>query len=336
MGHPREEVEEAFAEFIRRGVENRDWPAWAALSPTTPSTSSTTSALPGPARDPRLDRGRHGPVPEHDLLGRLARHRGRPGGLLHLEPPAGPGRRRHLLLVPQHQPDRLRGRREWSREEDFYNPADANRAVGHWYRAGGSKATPRNDDLVAPEDWAPLPRPRARPHRGRGRLPPLRRAGPPGRGVRRLGDLGQAVRRGRPLLRAPLRPLQRPGRDQGLDRRGHAALPRDGLPDPLDGSTATGASSSPNRLPDPTGGDTPYEFPACVVLHYAGDDHGPTRRTATTPTRPPRSSWLARRRRTSCPKASSSPSSSPVPIGGADRPAVRVHDLPAVLPTAAA
>ena len=27
-----------------------------------------------------------------------------------------------------------------------------------------------------------------------------------------------------------------------------------------------------NRLPDPTGGDAEYEFPACVVLHYAGDD----------------------------------------------------------------
>jgi len=27
-----------------------------------------------------------------------------------------------------------------------------------------------------------------------------------------------------------------------------------------------------NRLPDPTGGDAVYQFPTCVILHYAGDD----------------------------------------------------------------
>ena len=31
-------------------------------------------------------------------------------------------------------------------------------------------------------------------------------------------------------------------------------------------------SVAQNWLPDPTGGDAEYQFPGCVVLHYAGND----------------------------------------------------------------
>ena len=50
-----------------------------------------------------------------------------------------------------------------------------------------------------------------------------------------------------------------------------------------------------NRLPDPTGGDTTYEFPACVVLHYAGDDQWSYEEDCYNPDEAPQvvTDWIA-------------------------------------------
>ena len=160
MGHPREEVEAAFETFIQRGVVERDWPAWAALftddAEYIEHNLGTFQGQPA-IHDWIVDAMTPFPnmtfsVDWHVIEGdRVAFYIWN-----HLPDPEG-GDAFHSF--PNISLIDYAGDGKWSREEDFYNPNDANRVVGGWYKAGGSKATPENDDLVAPEDWAPLPRP---------------------------------------------------------------------------------------------------------------------------------------------------------------------------------
>ncbi len=120
--------------------------------------------VPGTARHPRLDRRSHDPVPEHDLLGGLARDRGRSGRLLHLEPPARPRRWRRLPLVPEHQPHRLRGRREVVPRGGLLQPGRRHpgrrRLVpGRWVQGDTGERRPRRPRGLGPAAPAPGARP---------------------------------------------------------------------------------------------------------------------------------------------------------------------------------
>lgn len=275
MGHPREEVEEAFAEFIRLGVENRDWPAWAGLF--TDDAEYIEHNLGHFSGQPAIHDwivDAMAPFPNmtfsvdwHVIEGdRVAFYIWN-----HLPDPAGGDT---YYSFPNISLIDYAGDGKWSREEDFYNPADANRAVGDWYRAGGSKETPENDDLVAPEDWAPLPRP---PEHDRTEVEAaFHRYVERGRQAVETGDWETWSKQfvedaryfehhygrfnGRAEIKDWIVGVMQPFPEMDFPTRWMG----------IDGNRVVFVAG--NRLPDPTGGDTLYEFPACVVLHYAGDD----------------------------------------------------------------
>ena len=90
---------------------------------------------------------------------------------------------------------------------------------------------------------------------------------------RRLGPVGRPVHRRRPVPRAPLRLLQRAGRDPRVDQVGDAAVPDDGVP-----AVVLAHRRQPRQRPDPqhpsrrpTGDDGYYGFDVNTILHYAGN-----------------------------------------------------------------
>ncbi len=126
MGHPREEVEEAFAEFIRLGVENRDWPAWAALF--TDDAEYIEHNLGHYSGQPAIHDwivDAMAPFPNmtfsvdwHVIEGdRVAFYIWN-----HLPDPAGGDT---YYSFPNISLIDYAGDGKWFREEDFYNPADA-------------------------------------------------------------------------------------------------------------------------------------------------------------------------------------------------------------------
>jgi predicted SnoaL-like aldol condensation-catalyzing enzyme len=275
MGHSRAEVEAAFQTFLQRGVVERDWPAWAALF--TDDAEYIEHNLGHFQGQPAIHDwivGAMTPFPNmtfsvdwHVIEGdRVAFYIWN-----HLPDPEG-GDAFHSF--PNISLIDYAGDGKWSREEDFYNPADANRVVGGWYKAGGSKATPENDDLVAPPDWAPTPSPvkyeptevEAAFHRYVQRGRQAVESGDWETWSKQFVDDARYFEHhygrfnGRQEIKDWIVGVMQPFPEMDFPTHWYG----------IEGNRVVFVAG--NRLPDPAGGSTTYEFPACVVLHYAGDD----------------------------------------------------------------
>lgn len=274
MGHPRAEVEEAFAEFRRRGVQNHDWPGWAELF--------TEDAL----------------YIEHNLgtfHGReeikswiTACMRDFPSMTLSIDWWMIDGDR-VTFYIWNMLPDPAGGRSEykfpnttalgyggdglWIYEEDFYNPHDASQVFLSWLEAGGRRDTAPDHSLRGISDYCPEPRPDPFPRDEVERE--FQRYLERGRAATATGDWDRWADqftadarfrehqygefRGREQIRTSVSLLVRP-------------LPQ--LESRLDWYMIEGNRVSFRSLlglPDPRGGGSRFEWPVHVILHYAGE-----------------------------------------------------------------
>lgn len=297
MAHPRDEVEEAFAEFLRRGVENRDWPAWAALfTEDAEYVEHNLGTFHGQPAIHDWITEEMAPFPNmtfsvdwHVIDGdRVAFYIWN-----HLPDPAGGGA---FHSFPNVSLIDYAGDGKWSREEDFYNPADAVRVVGDWFRAGGTKELPADDTIEAIPDYTPDPR---GPVHDRTEVEAaFHRYVERGRQAVATGDWETWSKQfvedaryyehhygrfnGRDEIRDWIVGVMQPFPEMDFPTRWYG----------IEGNRVVFVAG--NRLPDPTGGDALYEFPACVVLHYAGDDRWSYEEDAYNPDEAPKviAAWL--------------------------------------------
>jgi predicted SnoaL-like aldol condensation-catalyzing enzyme len=275
MAHPREEIEEAFAEFVRLGAEGRDWPAWAGLF-TEDAEYIEHNLGQFHGRDeitawivremtpfPNMTFSIDWHVVEDDRVAFYIWN--------HLPDPAGGDAR---YSFPNISLIDYAGEGQWSREEDFYNPADANRVVGDWFRAGGSARTPADESLrMIPDHTPELP---VGEHSRDEVEAAFHRYVERGRKAVETGDWETWSRQfvddaryyehhygrfsGREAIRDWIVGVMQPFPDMDFPTEWYG----------IDGNRVVFVAQ--NRLPDPTGGDAEYQFPVAVVLHYAGDD----------------------------------------------------------------
>ncbi|CAM8636426.1 MAG: nuclear transport factor 2 family protein [Actinobacteria bacterium] len=154
--YPREEIEAAFAEFRRRGIETHDWAGWAQLF--------TEDAL---YEEHNLGVFNGRAAIEEWIVECMAEY---PTMTLwidwymiegnrisfyiwnNLPDPTGTGRR---FGFPNTTILEYAGNGKFSFEGDYYNPEDAGRVFVDWIRAGGTRETPQDWSLEGIEDWAP-------------------------------------------------------------------------------------------------------------------------------------------------------------------------------------
>jgi limonene-1,2-epoxide hydrolase len=275
MAHPQAEIEEAFAEFVQRGAQDRDWPAWAGLFTDDALyvehnlgtfhgqgeiTQWIESAMaPFPAMTFSIDWH----VTEGDRVAFYIWN--------HLPDPAGGADR---YSFPNISLIDYAGDGRWSREEDFYNPADANRVVGEWYRAGGSASTGPDESLLAIPDYTPEPP--AGDHSRDEVEAAFQRYVERGRKAVETGDWDTWAQQfvedaryyehhygrfsGRSEIRDWIVGVMQPFPEMDFPTEWYG----------IEGNRVVFVAQ--NRLPDPSGGDGVFQFPVAVVLHYAGGD----------------------------------------------------------------
>jgi ketosteroid isomerase-like protein len=274
VAHPREEIEQAFAEYRRRGVEQEDWPGWADLF-TEDATyiehflgtfhgrdAIKTWIVDCMADFPSMSLEIDWWVIDDDRVFFYIWN--------HLPDPAGGGESYSFpnVTILHYAGDGL-----WDHEEDFYNPADANRVVGAWLKAGGTRETRQDRSITKPADHHP---PIAEPAAPRAEVEAEFEAYR-ARGQRAVetGDWAEWAAQ----FTEDARYLEHHyGRFEG-----RAAItewitgvmqPFPDMDFPVEYRLIEGnrvVSVIQNRLPDPAGGDDHHQFPAAVILHYAGD-----------------------------------------------------------------
>ena len=154
--YTRDEVEAAFAEFKRRGVGEYDWPAWAGMF--------TDDAL---YEEHNLGTFRGQKAIEEWITTCMADFPAMSlwmewvdidGDLVsfyiwnNLPDPAGGGEH---YGFPNTTFLRYGGDGKFSFEGDYYNPADAEKEVARWMKAGGTMSLPMDRSLEGKEGWAP-------------------------------------------------------------------------------------------------------------------------------------------------------------------------------------
>ena len=274
MPHTREEVEDAFAEFRRRGVETHDWEGWADLF--TPDAHYIEHNL--------------GTFHGRDEIKRwiTATMADYPSMTLHIDWSAIDGDR-VVFYIWNLLPDptsagrdfkfpnttvlHYAGGGQWSYEEDFYNPHDATRVVTEWVHAGGRRTTPLDRSLRGIVGFAPE---RPAPARSRDEVErEFQRYLERGRVAVATGDWNPwadqftadaryrehhfGTFEGREAIREWITGVMQPFPAMEFPVDWHL----------IDGNLVTFRCLQ--RLPDPTGGDRLFEWPVHVVLHYAGD-----------------------------------------------------------------
>jgi ketosteroid isomerase-like protein len=270
----RAEVEAAWAEFQRRGVQTEDWPAWADMF--------TDDAL-YEEHNLGVMRGRQA---IHDFI--IACMADYPSMTLFIEWTQIEGNRIAFYIwnnlpdpaggtasyqfpnttILQYAGD---GKFDW--EADFYNPADAERVFGAWLKAGGRKTTLQDRSLTAVPNWAPpvptpdFPREEVEReffiYRDRGRLAVA--TGDWNQWADQFADdanyfehhygrfHGQAaIREWITGVMQPFPTMEFPPSWYSIEGNRVCAL-------------------IPNVLPDPVGGDGYFGFDVFVILHYAGN-----------------------------------------------------------------
>ena len=271
---PRAEIEEAFAEFRRRGIETHDWPGWAALF----------------TQDALYEEHFLGQFHGRDEISPwiVATMQDYPSMTLHIEwyqiegnrvafyiwnnlpDPAGQGR---SFQFPNTTILEYAGNGLWSWEADFYNPADAERVFTEWLTAGGRKTTPQDRSLQGVAGWAPEPSPTVFAREEIAREFDLYRER--GRLAVATGDWDQWADQFAPDARyyehhygkfasqteirewivgvmQPFPTMEFPTAWYSIDGNRICAL-------------------IPNVLPDPAGADAYFGFDVFVILHYAGN-----------------------------------------------------------------
>lgn len=164
MDYPRSEVEAAFAEFRRRGVENMDWAAWADMF--------TDDAL---YEEHHLGTF-HGRAQIKEWI--VACMKDYPAMTLAIDWVIIDGNRISFYIwnnLPDPKREGVRygfsnttfleyagdGMFKW--EADFYNPHDAEKVFRSWLDAGGRRNTPPDPTLGGIDGWNPEPRTPAHP-----------------------------------------------------------------------------------------------------------------------------------------------------------------------------
>ncbi len=154
--HERTEVEAAWAEFQKCGVQDEDWPAWAAMFTEDARYEEHNLGLfegraaienfivPTMKDYPSMSLWIEWAAIEGDIIAFYIWN--------NLPDPTGTGQR---FGFPNTTFLQYGGDGKFSFEGDYYNPADAEKVFGDWLKAGGRKSTPQDRTLEGIEGWAP-------------------------------------------------------------------------------------------------------------------------------------------------------------------------------------
>jgi hypothetical protein len=157
--YPREEIEAAWAEYRRRGVESEDWPAWAAMfTDDARYEEHNLGVFEGRAQIEEFIVSTMKDYASMTLWIEWAIVDGNRIGFYiwnNLPDPTGTGQR---FGFPNTTFLEYAGDGKFSFEGDYYNPADAERVFRAWLDAGGRRSTPQDHSLRGIEGWAPEPR----------------------------------------------------------------------------------------------------------------------------------------------------------------------------------
>jgi predicted SnoaL-like aldol condensation-catalyzing enzyme len=268
------EIEAAFEEYRRRAEEQEDWAHWAALfTDDAQYVEHSLGTFQGReaitkwivevmAAYPAMTSWIEWHQIENDHIAFYVWN--------NLPDPTGEGRH---FQFPNSTILRYAGGGQFDEQDDYYNPADAERIFTEWIAAGGRRDTPQDRSLRGIPDWAPaVPEPAFPRDEVESELHLYRERG------------NQAVASGN----------WNPWADQFTEDasylehhygrfEGQQAI-RDwinGVMQPfpemvfpitwysIDGNRVS--TRIPNVLPDPTGGDADYSFDVNTILHYAGN-----------------------------------------------------------------
>ena len=275
MGHySTDDVAEAFAEYRKRGVGDYDWPGWGALftddaryvehflGEFTGRDEITTFIVDTMKDYPFMSLWMEWWHIEDDRVALYIWN--------NLPDPTGTGKR---YGFPNTTVLHYAGAGKWDFEEDFYNPADAERVWSEWFRDGGRLDTPIDLSLRGIDDWAPeVPAPAFPRDEVEREFDAYRERG---KVAVATGDWDQwadqftsdaryrehhyGTFNGQDEIRAWITKTMGPFPDM--------YFPTDHYM--VDGNRVIAVI--PNCLPDPTGGNTEYRFDVHVILHYAGN-----------------------------------------------------------------
>ena len=161
---PRQEVEEAWTEFQRRGVQTQDWSGWADLfTDDALYEEHNLGVFHGRDEIKSFIVDTMKDYPEMTLWIEWAVIDGNQIGFYiwnNLPDPTGTGQR---FGFPNTTLLEYAGDGKFSFEGDYYNPVDAERVFRSWLEAGGKRTTPQDPTLRGIDDWNPQPTSPAHP-----------------------------------------------------------------------------------------------------------------------------------------------------------------------------
>ena len=270
---PRREVEEAWAEFQRRGVQTQDWAGWADLfTDDALYEEHNLGVFHGRDEIKSFIVDTMKDYPEMTLWIEWSVIDGNRIGFYiwnNLPDPTGTGQR---FGFPNTTLLEYAGDGKFSFEGDYYNPVDAERVFRSWLEAGGKRTTPQDPSLRGIDDWNPEPPSPAHPRsevdaefaKYRERAALAVATGDWDQWADQFTDDARYYEhhygkfRGQTEIREWIKGVMQPFPEMDFPVEWHV----------IDGNRVVMLCQ--NRLPDPSGGDAVYQFPTLVVLHYAG------------------------------------------------------------------
>ena len=270
----KSEIEKAFLEYRRRGVETHDWENWASLfAEDARYVEHFLGEFQGRdairnwivetmAEYPFISLWMDWWVIEDDRVALYIWN--------NLPDPTGDGKR---YAFPNSTVLRYAGNGEWDYEEDFYNPADAERVWAEWFNDGGRLDTEMDRNLKGVEGWAPpVPEPAFSREEVKREFFEYRRKGDIAVAT---GDWDQWANQFTDDAQYFEHNYGRfSGREEIRSWISQAVKPFPEMYFALDHYMIDGnrvVAVIPNCLPDPKGGRENYSFNVHVVLHYAGE-----------------------------------------------------------------
>jgi ketosteroid isomerase-like protein len=152
----REEIEEAFAEYRRKGAEQEDWAGWGALF--TDDAVYQEHFLGTFNGREEITKWIVACMADYSAMSIWIEWYQIEGDTVafyvwnNLPDPTGEGR---SFQFPNTTLLRYGGDGKWSWEADYYNPADAERVFTAWLEAGGNRKTAQDRSLKGIAGWAP-------------------------------------------------------------------------------------------------------------------------------------------------------------------------------------
>jgi predicted SnoaL-like aldol condensation-catalyzing enzyme len=155
---PRQEVEAAWEEYQRRGVQNQDWAGWADLfTDDALYEEHNLGVFHGRKEIKTFIVDTMKDYPEMTLWIEWSVIDGNRIGFYiwnNLPDPTGTGQR---FGFPNTTFIEYAGNGQFSFEGDYYNPVDAERVFRSWLEAGGKRSTPQDPSLRGIDEWNPEP-----------------------------------------------------------------------------------------------------------------------------------------------------------------------------------